>query len=215
MEISIILADDQKIVLEGLQAVIGKMQDMRVVARATDGRTAVELVKQYAPHVALLDVLLPQLNGFEATYQILAAKLKTKVIGLSVHSNPLFIRRMLKVGASGYLLKDCTPQELEKAIHTVIHNQRYFSPRITDLVINDYLDIHSGAADTVMTLLTAREREVLQDIAEGKSTKQIAAFFNVSTKTIETHKQKIMGKLKLYSIAELTKFAIREGLTTL
>ena len=191
------------------------MTGIRVIANARNGRTALELIKQHTPQVALLDIMLPELNGFEAAYQIVSAKLRTKVIALSVHSNPLFVRRMLKVGASGYLLKDCTPQELEKAIHSVVSNHRYFSPKIADLVINDYLEMKDNAVDLVFGVLTTKEREVLQGIAEGKSIKQIAAFFNVSTKTIETHKQKVMDKLKLYSIAELTKFAIREGLTTI
>jgi DNA-binding NarL/FixJ family response regulator len=215
MEVTVVIADDQKIILEGLQAIIKKMPGIRVIDIATDGRMAVELVKRYSPHIALIDVMMAGLNGFEATYQIVASGTKTKVIALSVHANPLFVKRMLKVGASGYVVKDCTPQELEKAIHTVMLNQKYFSPQIFDLLINDYLYLKEKIDDPVIDLLSPKEREILQCIAEGKTIKQIAFHFCVSTKTIETYKQKLMDKLNLYTIADLTKFAIREGLTTL
>jgi DNA-binding NarL/FixJ family response regulator len=138
-----------------------------------------------------------------------------KVIALSMHSDRRFVLQMLKVGASGYLLKDSAFEELISAIHTVMANQPYLSPKITDVVVKEYLHGLPKNESTVFTILTAREREVLQLLAEGKTTKQIASALNISVKTIETHRQQIMGKLNMHSIAELTKYAIREGLTSL
>jgi DNA-binding NarL/FixJ family response regulator len=138
-----------------------------------------------------------------------------KVIALSMHSDRRFVLQMLKVGASGYLLKDSAFEELISAIHTVMANQPYLSPKITDVVVKEYLHGLPKNESTVFTILTAREREVLQLLAEGKTTKQIASALNISVKTIETHRQQIMEKLNMHSVAELTKYAIREGLTSL
>jgi len=158
---------------------------------------------------------MPDMNGIEATRQIIRPDSRIKVIALSVHSDKRFVIEMLNAGASGYLLKDCAFEELANAIRTVRSNRSYLSPAITDIMLNDYRHMLSKETLSVFSLLTAREREVLQLIAEGKTTKDIAAALSVSVKTIETYRQQIMEKLDIHSIAKLTKYAIKEGLTTL
>jgi DNA-binding NarL/FixJ family response regulator len=158
---------------------------------------------------------MPDLNGIEATRQILANNPEVKVIALSMHSAKRFVVEMLKAGSSGYLLKDCAFEELALAIRTVIANKVYVSPGITDMMIKDYVYNLSKTEFSVTSILTSREREVLQLLAEGKTTKQIALSLNVSVKTIETYRQQLMHKLNLHSVAELTKYAIREGITSL
>jgi DNA-binding NarL/FixJ family response regulator len=168
------------------------------------------------PDVVVMDVSMPDLNGIEATTQIIESLPETKIIALSMHSDKRFVLGMLRAGASGYLLKDCASQELANAITQVSSNKKYLSPEITGVVIGDF--IQSGVVDegdTVASVLSAREREVLQLIAEGWSTKQIASHLYVSVKTIETHRRQIMKKLDLHTIADLTKYAIREGLTSI
>ena len=211
----IILADDHKIIREGLRSLLEKQTDMEVVAEAQDGLTTVNLVHKLRPDVVVMDIGMPEMNGIDATAQITSEHKETKVITLSMHSDRRFVMQMLKAGAAGYLLKDSAFEELVLAIHTVRRNKRYLSPAITDVVIKEYLQNLPTAESTVFTVLTAREREVLQHIAEGKSTKQIAAILGVSVKTVETHRQQVMEKLDMHSIAELTKYAVREGLTSL
>jgi DNA-binding NarL/FixJ family response regulator len=200
---------------EGLRSLIEKQPDMEVVAEAENGRMAVQLVRKLFPEVVVMDIGMPDLNGIEATRQILANNPKVKVIALSMHSAKRFVVEMLKSGSSGYLLKDCAFEELALAIRTVIANQIYVSPGITDTIIKDYVHNLSKTEFSVASILTPREREVLQLLAEGKTTKQIAVSLNVSVKTIETYRQQIMHKLNLHSVAELTRYAIREGITSL
>jgi DNA-binding NarL/FixJ family response regulator len=211
----ILLADDHKIMREGLRTLIEKQPDMKVVAEAENGRTAVQLAQKLFPEVVVMDIGMPDLNGIEATRQILANNPKVKVIALSMHSAKRFVVEMLKAGSSGYLLKDCAFEELTLAIRTVIANKVYVSPGITDMMIKDYVYNLSKTEFSVTSILTPREREVLQLLAEGKTTKQIALSLNVSVKTIETYRQQLMHKLNLHSVAELTKYAIREGITSL
>jgi DNA-binding NarL/FixJ family response regulator len=200
---------------EGLRKLIEKQPDMEVVAEAENGRTAVQLAQKLFPEVVVMDIGMPDLNGIEATRQILANNPKVKVIALSMHSAKRFVVEMLKSGSSGYLLKDCAFEELALAIHTVIANQIYVSPGITDMMIKDYVHNLSKTEFSAASILTPREREVLQLLAEGKTTKQIAVSLNVSVKTIETYRQQIMHKLNLHSVADLTRYAIREGITPL
>jgi DNA-binding NarL/FixJ family response regulator len=162
-----------------------------------------------------MDVTMPDLNGIEATRQILAGLPSIKVIALSMHSDNLFVSEMLKSGASGYLLKDCAFEELARAIHVVVDGKTYLSPAISEVVVDDYLHHLTRTEPPDSKVLTGREREVLQLIAEGNSTKQVALKLHVSVKTVETHRRQIMGKLKIHTIAELTKYAIRQGLTSL
>ena len=215
MKTKIILADDHKIIREGLRSLLEKQPEMEVIAEAHDGLTTVRLVQKLLPDIVIMDIGMPDMNGIEATRQIMTETKGVKVIALSMHSDRRFVLQMLKVGASGYLLKDSAFEELISAIHTVMANQPYLSPKITDVVVKEYLHGLPKNESTVFTILTAREREVLQLLAEGKTTKQIASALNISVKTIETHRQQIMEKLNMHSIAELTKYAIREGLTSL
>lgn len=215
MRIKILLADDHKIVRDGLRALIEKQPDMEVVAEAADGRTAVHLAKEMLPDVVIMDISMPDLNGIEAAQQIVAGAPRVKVIALSMHSDGRFVKEVFKVGACGYLLKECAFEELANAIHTVVADQIYLSPRITHVVLNDYLSRLPMAEASAFSVLTAREREVLQLLAEGKTTKDIACSLDLSVKTVEAHRQKIMEKSKIHSVAELTKYAIREGLTSL
>ena len=216
MSTKILLADDHKITRQGLRSLLEKQPDMKVVAEAEDGREAVRLARELHPDVVIMDVSMPDLNGMAATRQILGKSKKVKIIALSMHSDTLFISEMLKSGASGYLLKDCAFEELREAIRTVIAGNIYLSPAISDVVVDDYLHRLSktGPSDSG-EILTDREREVLQLMAEGKSTKQIARELYISVKTVETHRRQIMNKLNIHTVAELTKYAIRKGLTSL
>src|SRR5512137_1699174 len=194
---------------EGLRTLIEKQLGMEVVAAAENGRMAVQLAQKLHPEVVVMDIGMPDLNGIEATRQILANNPKVKVIALSMHSVKRFVVEMLKAGASGYLLKDCAFEELALAIHTATGNKVYVSPGINDMMIKEYVHNLSKTEFSVASILTLREREVFQLLAEGKTAKQIAVSLKVSVKTIETYRQQIMHKLDLHSIAELTRFAIR------
>ncbi len=200
---------------EGLKALIEKQPDMEVAAEAQDGLTATKLARKLMPHVIIMDIGMPEMNGIDATRQVISENKDIKIIALSMHSDRRFVLEMLKAGASGYLLKDSAFEELVTAVHTVMTGQSYLSPRITDIVVKEYLYNLPKNESTVFTVLTVREREVLQLLAEGKSTKQIASTLNLSVKTVETHRQQIMDKLEIRTVAELTKYAIREGLTSL
>jgi len=215
MSTRIILADDHGIMREGLRALLEKQPGIEVIAEAENGRTTVELSRELKPDVVIIDIAMPDLNGIEATRQIVAESPGVKVIALSMHSDRKFVREMLSAGASGYMLKDSAFEELDKAISTVNDNKTYLSPGIADTVVKDYLGKIVTDNSAASIALTKREREVLQLFAEGKTTKQIASLLFVSIKTIETHRKQIMDKLGLKSIAELTKYAIREGLTSL
>jgi len=215
MKIRIVVADDHKIMREGLKALIDKQPNMEVAAEAQDGLTATKLARKLLPHIIIMDIGMPEMNGIDATRQIVSENKDVKIVALSMHSDRRFVLEMLKAGASGYLLKDSAFEELVNAVHTVMDGQPYLSPRITDIIVKEYLYNLPRNEPSVFTILTAREREVLQHLAEGKSTKQIASTLNLSVKTVETHRQQIMDKLEIRTVAELTKYAIREGLTSL
>jgi DNA-binding NarL/FixJ family response regulator len=215
MSIRVLLADDHKIIRQGLRSLLEKQQDMEVVAEAEDGRSAVRLAAEMAPDVVIMDVTMPDLNGIEATRQILSKSPDIKVVALSMHSDASFITEMLKSGAAGYLLKDCAFEELANAIRTVLGNQTYLSPAISGVVLEDYVHRLSKTGFSSPDALSDREREVLQLMAEGYSTKKIAQKLHISVKTVETHRRQMMSKLDIHTIAELTKYAIRRGLTSL
>ena len=215
MRMKILLADDHKITREGLRSLLEKQSDMEVVAEAEEGYKAVHLVHEMLPDVAIMDVTMPDLNGIEATQKITSECPNVKVIALSMHSDSLFVTEMLKSGASGYLLKDCAFEELARAIHTVLDGKIYLSPAISDIVVGSYLHRSSEGDSSNKEVLSHREREVLQLLAEGKTTKQVALKLHISIKTVETHRRQTMHKLDIYSVAELTKYAIRKGLTSL
>jgi DNA-binding NarL/FixJ family response regulator len=214
-KIKIVIADDHKITRQGLRSLLEKEPDMEVVAEAEEGRTAVRLAAEIKPDVIIMDVSMPDLNGMEASRQIVNKLPAIKIIALSMHSDNLFVTEMLKSGVSGYLLKDCAFEELAGAIRSVMDGKMYLSPSISGLVVNGYLNRISGPETAGSEVLSGREREILQMIAEGRTTKQIALKLHISVKTVETHRRKIMVKLNIFNIAELTKYAIRKGLTAL
>ena len=215
MSIRILLAEDHTIVREGLRSLLENQPDMEVVGEAKDGRTALELVRELLPDVVIMDITMPNLNGVEATRHITSEFPQVKVIALSIHSNSRFVADMLEAGAKGYILKECLFDELVQAIQAVIAGDGYLSSRITGIVVDGYVNRMATVADSPLLTLTSRERQVLQFVAEGKSTKQIALELHVSTKTVEANRRQIMQKLDIHSVAELTKYAVREGLTPL
>jgi DNA-binding NarL/FixJ family response regulator len=212
--VKILLADDHQILRQGLRTLLEKEEGIQVVAEAQDGRTAVRLAKELAPDMVIMDIGMPDLNGIEATRQIAAEAPGVKILGLSMFADRRFVVNMLKAGARGYLLKDCAFDELGRAIRVVMAHKIYLSPEIAHVVMEDLLFPASSPEMSVFSVLTAREREVLQLMAEGNSTSQIADQLHVSIKTIETHRLQIMQKLNMHSVAQLTKYAIREGLTS-
>lgn len=215
MSIRVLLVDDHKIIREGLRSLLSKTPDIEVVAEAENGRMARQLAREMMPDVIVMDISMPGLNGIEATRQILAAFPDIKVITLSMHPDNRLVVGMLDAGASGYVLKDCTFEELEKAIRTAMANQIYLSPRLVRDIVEYQVRNSSQTKSSPFSILTSKEREVLQLVVEGKNTKQIAWLLNVSTKTVESHRNKIMTKLNIHSISGLTKYALREGLTGL
>lgn len=213
MSIKVLIADDHQIVREGLRALLEKEPWVTVVGEAQEGRTTLRLARELVPDVILMDVAMPDLNGIEATRQIVAELPEVKVIALSMHSDKRFVLNMFKAGAKGYLLKDCAFTHLIKAIRVVAANKTYLSEDIADIVVKDYIMGPTLTEDSTGEQLTTREREVLQLVVEGKSTNQIADCLHVSVKTVESHRHQIMLKLNIKSIAELTKYAIRAGIT--
>jgi len=214
MKTKVLLADDHKIFRDGLRTLIEK-EGMEVVGEAENGRKAIKLAEKLLPQVVIMDVSMPDMNGIEATRKIKAAIPDVKVIALSMHSDRRFVLGMLEAGASGYLLKDCAFGELAGAISQVATGNSYLSPKIADVVVKGYLNKTNDTTHIGGPLLTSREREILQLIAEGLTAKEIAAHVFLSIKTVETHRRNIMQKLNMRSTADLTKFAIREGLVAL
>jgi len=214
MSIRIILADDHTIVRHGLNRLIQQQEDMEVIAQAADGHSTVELTRELSPDMVIMDIGMPDLNGIDATDQIIHEFPQVKVIGLSMHSGKKFVIEMLKAGASGYLLKDCALEELTTAIKTVASGKTYLSPSITDVVVENYVRQPNKKESSAFSLLSQREREVLQLMAEGKTTKQIGLQLHISPKTVEGHRLRLMTKLNMDSVAKLTKYAIQEGLTS-
>jgi DNA-binding NarL/FixJ family response regulator len=215
MKIRVLLADDHKIVRNGLRTLLESQPDLEVVGEAEDGRTTVQMARKLLPDIVIMDIAMPDLNGIEATREITRNLPKVRVITLSMHSEKRFVGEMLKAGACGYLLKDCAFEELITAIRSVYHHKTYLSPMIGDLIVNHFVRTAERTEPTVFYQLSQREREVLQLLAEGKTTKEIGDQLCVSIKTVETHRSHIMSKLDLRSVAELTKYAIREGITSL
>lgn len=215
MSIRVLLADDRQMTREGLRALLEKRPGVEVVGEASDGREAVALVAQLRPDVVIMDITMPGLNGIEATKQILRDRPQTKVLALSVHADRRYALTMLEAGAMGYLLKNAASDELYQALDTVSKGQTYLSPPVAQTLVESYRQRQFVSSKAAVNLLTPREREVLQLLAEGKTSKEIAAALHLSVATVETHRRQITNKVGLHSIAELTKYAIREGLTSL
>ena len=215
MPTRVLLVDDHAMIRQGLSSLLEKQPDIEVVGSVEDGRKAVDIARELAPDLVIMDISMPNLNGIDAARKILGEMGDVKVITLSIHSSRRFVAEMLKAGASGYVLKECLFDELIEAIKTVSNGGIYLSPKITGVVIEDYVKRLSTQYQPEGTVLNEREREVLQFLSEGKSTKQIAMQLHVSAKTIESNRRNIMDKLGINSVAELTKYAVREGLTPL
>ena len=215
MEIRILIVDNHRIVREAIRSRLSNEPGLDIVGEAEDGRIAIQLARELNPDVIIMETSMPNLNGIEATRQIINELPEVKVIALSSHWDRRSVCEMFKAGASGYVPKDCAFGELVSAIRNVASNHTYLSSRISGIVVEGYIHRLEENEGSVYSVLTAREREVLQLVAEGKSTKVIAKELHVSTKTIEWHRSQLMNKLRVQSVAELVKYAIREGLTSL
>jgi DNA-binding NarL/FixJ family response regulator len=207
-KIRILLADDHGVVRQGFKMILSAQADMEIVGEAANGREAVELAEQLRPDVVVMDVAMPELNGIEATRRLADSSPHTRVLALSMHKDSVYVREILRAGARGYLLKDAIASDLVNAVRSVARGEGYLSPNVADAVLNDYRKHVTDPID----LLTSREREVLQMIAEGKTNKEIATVLNLSVYTVDAHRGRIMEKLNLHSVNELVRFAVRKGL---
>ena len=213
--ITVVIADDHMIVRDGLRSLLERQPDMEVVAEADNGRMALKLVKELSPDVVIMDIGMRELNGIDATRQIVKMSPGVKVLALSMYSDKRFIKGMFKAGASGYMLKDSAFNELADAIRVIVEDKIYISPSVANIVTEDYLKQSPESDRSTRSLLTSRELEVLQLLVEGMSTKQIASSLRLSIKTIESHRSRVMKKVNVNNIADLTKYAIREGIISL
>ena len=206
--IRILLADDHAVVRQGFKMILDAQADMEIVGEAANGRQAVDLAEQLRPDVVVMDVSMPELNGIEATRRLASSAPRARVVALSMHKDSVYVREILRAGARGYLLKDSGAADLVAAIRAVASGESYLSPAVSNAVLDDYRRHATNPID----LLTSREREVLQLLAEGKTNKEIAGVLNLSVYTVEAHRGRIMEKLNLHSIGELVRFAVRNGL---
>jgi two-component system response regulator NreC len=206
--IRILLADDHALVRHGFRMILAAQPDMEIAGEAGNGREAVELTQKLKPDVVVMDVTMPELNGIEATRRLIELSPRTRVLALSMHKDNVYVREILRAGARGYLLKDSADADLIAAVRAVAKGEGYLSPGVSDAVLSDYRRHVTDPLD----LLTTREREVLQLIAEGKTNKEIATSLNLSVYTVEAHRGRVMEKLNLHSTGELVRFAVRSGL---
>jgi DNA-binding NarL/FixJ family response regulator len=206
--IRILLADDHALVRHGFRMILAAQPDMEIAGEAGNGREAVELAQKLKPDVVVMDVAMPELNGIEATRRLIELSPRTRVLALSMHKDAVYVREILRAGARGYLLKDSADADLLAAVRAVAKGEGYLSPGVSDAVLSDYRRHVTDPLD----LLTGREREVLQLIAEGKTNKEIATSLTLSVYTVEAHRGRLMEKLNLHSTGELVRFAVRSGL---
>jgi two-component system, NarL family, response regulator NreC len=209
--VRILLADDHTIVRHGLRRMLEERPDWQVVAEACDGREAIRLAEQHRPDVAIIDVAMPSLNGIETTRQLVRRIPAVRVLILSMHVDEVYVTRILKAGAAGYLLKDSADTDLFQAVTAVAEGQSFFSPAIAKLIADEYLRPHSDGNDRYESL-SDREREIFQLVAEANTNKEIAALLGISPSTVETHRAKIIQKLDLHSAAEIALYAVRRGI---
>jgi two-component system response regulator NreC len=210
--IRIVLADDHTIIRSGLRLLLEQQPDFKVVAEAEDGRAAVERIAQHHPDVAILDIGMPQLNGIEATRQIVAQEPHPNVVILSMHSDEGYVLRALKAGARAYILKNAAEADLIRAVRAVSEGKSFFSPVISKMLLEDYVrQVSEKEVEDSYDLLTPREREILQLLAEGKTNKEVAVILNLSPHTIDTHRGNLLQKLNLHSVPELILYAVRKG----
>jgi DNA-binding NarL/FixJ family response regulator len=213
MPIRILLADDHTVVRDGLRALIEKQADMAIVAEAADGRDSVRLAEEQSPDVVIMDIAMPNMNGIEATRRIVASCPKTAVVILSMHQDESYVLRSLKAGAKGYLLKDSLRSDVTDAIRAVVQGRSFLTRKVAKILQEDYIrQLERRGLDDSYDLLTDREREVFQLIAEGQTNKEVAGLLNVSLTTVETHRTHILQKLGLHSIPELILYAVRKGI---
>ena len=211
--IRILLADDHKLIRGGLRLLVEQQPDLSVVGETNDGRETVAMAKSLKPDVVVMDIGMPNLNGIEAAFQITQISPDISVVVLSMHSDESYILRALKAGAKGYLLKDSAESDLVKAVHAVAGGKSFFSPAVSKVLLEDYVrKLKRSGSEDAYDLLTPREREILQLVAEGKSNKDVANLLNLSVYTVETHRSNIMEKLNLRGIPELILFAVRKGI---
>lgn len=207
-KIRILLADDHAVVRQGFGRILAAQSDLEVIGEAGNGREAVTLAEELKPDVVVMDVSMPELNGVEATRRLTKAAPRSRVLALSMHKDSVYVREILRAGAQGFLLKDASDQDLLTAVRAVGQGQGYISPSVSEAVLSDYRKHVTDPID----LLTSREREVLQLIAEGKTNKEIASSLNLSVYTVDAHRGRIMEKLNLHSTGEIVRFAMRNGL---
>jgi two-component system, NarL family, response regulator NreC len=215
MSVRILLADDHKMFRDGLRALLSSRPDLEVVGEAEDGLATLELAMRLHPDIVILDLAMPRLHGIEVVRRLAADLPQARVIILSMHSDRRFVVESLRAGAAAYVLKEAGFTELAEVIDDVRAGRLYLSPAVAEQVIRDYVRLAEAEDGSALAVLSGREREVMQLIAGGQSTKEIAGELHVSVKTVESHRKQIMAKLGLHSVAELTKYAIREGLTPL
>lgn len=211
--ITLLLVDDHVLLREGLRSVLEQRPGIKVVGEASDGREALQLMTKLSPQIVVMDIGMRTMNGIEATRRIRAQYPKVKVVALSTHSDQRYVLEMLRAGASGYVLKEAAAEELYRAIKAVRRNLKYLSADVAGIIVDSYVDATQADSATPYSELTSRERQVLQFIAEGHSSPQISQQLHLSVSTVDAHRRNIMKKLDLHSIAALTKYAVREGLT--
>jgi len=212
MTIKIIIADDHPVTRKGLSSILSEEKDLKVLCETGDGSSTIEAVRKRRPDVIIMDITLPDMDGIQVTRTLKKKLPDIKILALSIHSNKHYILEMLKAGASGYLLKDCDVEEVVRAVHFIMSDQIYLSTENASLFVKEYISVIDKKGSIEKELLSPREYEVLENVASGRTNKDIAEILNISKKTVESHRFRIMQKLDIHSIAELTLYAQRKGL---